>query len=117
MNTTCRIVQALAPSYGDRALSTRLSGHVATCLSCQAEIARYGKLRRHLATLAGETVAAPKPMVATVVAAITSPQPTTLVGHEPGHAAKIMAAGGAVAAAAAGAVALALWRNSRLVVR
>lgn len=117
MNATCRIVQTLAPSYGDRALSTPLHRHVGTCLSCQAEIARYGKLRRQLSALAGQTVAAPEPMVATVAAAIASPQPAVLAGDGPGHTGTIMAAAGAVAAAAAGAVAVALWRNSRLVVR
>jgi len=117
MSATCRIVQTLAPSCGDRALSSRLHRHVSTCLTCQAEIVRYGKLRRQLAALAGQTVAAPKPLVATVAAAIASPQPAVLVVDEPGHAHKIMAATGAVAAAAAGAVAVALWRNSRLAVR
>jgi hypothetical protein len=56
-------------------------------------------------------------MVATVAAAIASPQPALLAVDEPGNAGRIMAAAGAVAAAAAGAVAVALWRNSRLVVR
>jgi anti-sigma factor RsiW len=117
MSVVCRVVQAVAPSQGDGLLSVRLNGHVSTCLACQAEIARYGKLRRQLAALADVMVAAPEPLAAAVAAAIASSPGDLRSAATTGQIGRIAAAGGAVAAAAAGAVAVALWRNSRPVAR
>lgn len=114
MKPTCRVVQVLAPTQG--ALGTRFSGHVSTCLACQAEIARYGRLRRQLAALADVTVAAPYPLATAVAAEIVSSTGERTIAPS-GRLGRILAAGGAVAAAAAGAVVVALWRNSRPAVR
>jgi hypothetical protein len=114
MRPMCRMVQVLAPSEG--ALGAPLVGHVDTCLACQAEIARYGRLRRQLAALADVTVAAPKPLAAAVTAAIASSDAASRAVPTPSQAARVIAAAGAVTAAA-GAVAVALWRHSRPAVR
>jgi anti-sigma factor RsiW len=116
MSATCHLVRFLAPSHGETAFSAQLNRHVGTCLTCQAEIARYGKLRRQLSTLAGVTVAAPRPLTAGVVAAIAPPEQMASTGAA-SHMGRIVAASGAVAAAAVGAVAVVLWRSSRVVVR
>lgn len=98
-------------------LSTMLDNHVNECLSCQAEMARYGKLRRQLAAMADVVVAAPEPLVAAVAAAIASVEtPDDLAGGI-AHPARVVAAAGTVVAAAAGAVAVAVWRHSKLAVR
>jgi hypothetical protein len=116
MSATCHMVRFLAPSHSDTALSGQLNRHVSACLSCQAEIARYGKLRRHLAALSDFTVDAPRPLVATVSAAIAAPDP--IISPEPvSHVGRIVAASSAVAAAAVGAIAVVLWRSSRVAVR
>lgn len=115
MRATCRVVQALAPSQG--VLGARMNRHVDECLACQAEIARYGKLRRQLAALADVTVAAPKPLAAAVAAAIASSEGASRMVRDPSQVGRVIAAAGAVAAAAAGAVAVALWKSSRPAVR
>jgi hypothetical protein len=116
MNTTCRLVQTLAPSHGEGVLSVRLNAHVATCLVCQAEIARYGKLRRQLAALGDVMVAAPETLVAAVATAIATSPGASRLDAVPIPIGRVAAAAGAVVAAA-GAVAVALWRYSRPVVR
>lgn len=117
MSAICRVVQAVAPSRGDGVLSVRLDAHVSTCLACQAEIARYGKLRRQLAALADVMVVAPEPLAAAVAVAITPSQTGLRPDAAPGRVGRIAATAGAVVAAAAGAAAVALWRSSRPAVR
>ena len=117
MKPTCRVVRSIAPSREVASLSKMLDTHVEACLSCQAEIARYGKLRRQLASLSEVVVEAPEPLVAAVTEAIASGEapPDSTSGIE--HPARVAAAAGAVVAAAAGAVAVAVWRHSKVVVR
>ena len=117
MRPACRVVQALAPSQGGGFLSVRLNAHVSTCLACQAEIARYGKLRRQLAALADVMVAAPEPLTAAVATVIASSPDGLRLGTGSGQIGRIAAATGAVVAAAAGAAVVALWRSSRPAVR
>jgi hypothetical protein len=113
MNLSCLVVRSVAPSIGRGMLSKRLDDHVGACLSCQAELARYGKLRRYVAALADVVVAAPASVVPIVAREIVSAEPA--VTTERPYAMRTAAAG-AVAAAAAGAVAVALWRQSRTAV-
>ena len=117
MKPRCRLVRSLAPSREVGALSSMLDGHVASCLSCQAEMARYGKLRRQLASLSEVVVEAPEPLVAAVAAAIASGAADPESASGLAHPARVAAAAGAVVAAAAGAVAVAAWRHSKLAVR
>lgn len=117
MKPTCRMVQSLAPSHEVGSLSKMLDSHVSACLACQAELVRYGKLRRQLAALSDVVVEAPEPLVAAVAEAIASGEadPDSASGIE--HPARVAAAAGAVVAAAAGAVAVAVWRHAKPLVR
>jgi anti-sigma factor RsiW len=113
MKTTCRVVRSLAPSAEVAALAGRIDGHIAFCLSCQAEMARYGKLRRQLASLADVVVEAPEPLAAAVELAISAGGTSPSSAARQSHPARVAAAAGAVIAAAAGAVAVVLWRHSK----
>ena len=113
MKAACLVVRSVAPTTDVAGLSPRLENHVATCLSCQAEMARYGKLRRWLSSLADVVEPAPVPLVAVVEHAIASGDVPTQGEHA--APSRIAAAAGAVVAAAAGAAAVALWRHSRAV--
>jgi anti-sigma factor RsiW len=116
MKTRCRVVRSIAPTTDVAGLSRILETHMSSCLSCQAEMARYGRLQRQLALLADVVVAAPAPLVAEVEEAIASSQASADQSADDSHPARIVAAAGAVVAAAAGAVAVAMWRHSRPVV-
>lgn len=116
MKTSCRVVRSIAPSTDVAGLSRLLENHMNACLSCQAEMARYGKLQRQLASLADVVVPAPAPLVYEVEAAISSALESVDMAGDESHPARIVAAAGAVVAAAAGAVAVAMWRHSRPVI-
>ena len=116
MKGSCRIVRTLAPSASIAGLSGRLDAHVSTCLACQAELARYGRLRRQLSALSDVLDAAPAPLVAAVEYVIAGSGTTTGTGDRSSHPARVAAAAGAVVAAAAGAVAVAVWRHSKAAV-
>lgn len=116
MKTKCAVVRSLAPAGDISALSSRLDRHLGECLSCQAEVARYRKLRRQLASL-GEVVApAPASLVAAVERALATGTDGGAGDAGESHPAHVAAAAGAVVAAAAGAVAVAVWRHSKAVV-
>lgn len=117
MKSKCRVVRTLAPTRDLGALSAMLDRHVNECLNCQAEMARYGKLHRQLASLAEVVVEAPEPLVAAVADAIASSDVPVETDSDSSHAARVAAAAGAVVAAAAGAVAVAVWRHSKVAVR
>ena len=113
MKATCLIAHAVAPTADLAGLSSRLENHVAACLSCQAEMARYSRLRRQLESLVDVVDHAPEPLAAAVEREIASGHPPADTG--PAHRSRIAAAAGAVVAAAAGAAAVAVWRHSRAV--
>ena len=117
MKPMCRVVQAVAPSREFEALNARLDSHVSSCLSCQAEMARYGRLRRQLASLSEVVVEAPEPLAAAVTEAIASGEVPVEQTRALSRPARVAAAASAVAAAAAGAVAVVVWRHSRVAVR
>jgi hypothetical protein len=116
MKANCLLVRSLAPSTEGEPPAGRLGIHVAQCLTCQAELARYNRLRRQLGSLADVVEPAPLPLVHAVEREInaglglSTPEKRS---HQVGRAA---AAGGAVAAAAAGAAAVIAWRHSRAAV-
>ena len=116
MNPMCRAVRMWAPSGGEGVIASRLDAHVRTCLACQAEFARYGKLRRHLAGMAEDVVTAPESLAAAVATAITRSEDSVPRGSE-NSMGRIIAATSAVTAAAAGTIAVILWRHSRPAVR
>jgi hypothetical protein len=107
----CIVVRAVAPSVPADRLSTRLGNHVAGCLTCQAELVRYIRLRRHLAGMANVVEAAPGYLAAEVITAVGrgSAPPRSGLLHPAGAA----AAAGAVIAAAAGTVVVAWLRRAR----
>ena len=115
MKAACLVVRSLAPSTDGAPPAGRLRIHVAQCLSCQAELARYNRLRRQLGSLAEVVEPAPAPLIAAVERKIDmGSEPSTPPRRSPqvGRA----AAGGAVAAAAAGAAAVIVWRHSKAAV-
>jgi len=113
MRSTCLVLRSLAPSADVFALSRRLDTHVGECLSCQAEMARYGRLGRELASLAAVVVPAPVTLVTAVEQVIAPADGPAAPSSATSHPARVVAAGGAVVAAAAGAVAVVVWRHSK----
>ncbi len=78
-------------------------GHVECCLSCQAELARYHKLLRHLHQLRTCEVALPEGVVAEVLSALEkaaarSAVRSVLTGRRVAYGGAVVAAGGAAAA-------------------
>ena len=113
MKAACRVVRSLATSTEGIPPAGRLRSHVAQCLPCQAELARYSRLRRQLRSLV-EVVEQAPPLLAAAVdleigrgAALDSPS------RRGAQVGRVAAAGGAVAAAAAGAAAVIVWRHSK----
>lgn len=108
---SCRVIRRLGLGAGNGdVLPGPLAGHAAACLRCQAELARYRRLKRELAGLATETMQAPQRVMAEVDALIESrPLP-----HPQGSSAKTAATLAGAAAAAAGVIAVAMWRRSRV---
>ena len=112
MSATCRIVSTRLPLAGAEAsFGSSIDAHVGECLTCQAEIARYRKLSRALSGLAGELVEAPDGFAARVEFALDRDEPVVATG--PRRVGKVATATGAIAATAAGVVAIALWRRAK----
>lgn len=84
---------------------TGSDAHIAQCLICQAESAKYRTLVRTLASLRHQVMTAPDGLVQAVISELGR-APTTARRFKPGQAA---AAG--VAVAVAGAIAVAGWRR------
>lgn len=106
MKPACMFVRSLAPSVAESALPDRLDRHTANCLACQAELARYSKLRRRLAAMAMVVEPAPQTLAAEVAVSIQDPRDLPGRSSRRRHLARAAAAAGAVAAATAGAVAV-----------
>ncbi len=109
MSVSCKIVSARLPSLDPaEPAGGSLTSHMARCLACQAEAARYRKLARALGRLGDDVVEAPSGLAAAVEFAIDRVAPTTPVRR----VGKVVTATGAIAATA-GVVALAVWRRTR----
>ena len=115
MRATCRVVAMRLPGVDDATeLGPRLSGHVATCLQCQAEAARYRSLHRRLGALENTTYPAPDGFVRSVMRRLSEPiaaaVPTRRRHLVPSRATIAAAATGAAVVATAGTVAVVLRR-------
>lgn len=111
MSAPCAVVSRRLPLVGDEgSLPPGLDRHVAKCLTCQAETARYRKLGRALGALASTVEPAPPGMVGAVRRVL---EREALGMPVSSRSDRITAAAGAVAATAAGVVAVALWRRAR----
>lgn len=108
---TCRMVKAFGPAAGKAAaMRGPLATHAATCLRCQADLARYRRLRRELGRLTQRIDPAPVPIAARVERAIwAQPPPAT----RPRRSARLAATIAATSAAAAGTAVFSLWRRTR----
>ena len=108
MSTTCTIVRLRLPgvdSVDD--LGERLAGHVETCLTCQAEAARYRTLRQRLSGLSKATLRAPSALVPSVVYRIENPNSDEVSDRSVvirRAAIAVSAAAGAAVAATAGTI-------------
>jgi hypothetical protein len=73
MSVACTIARMRLPSHGGDVLSGRLGEHVASCLVCQADQARYRTMQRWLGDLRYRTELAPLHLAPAVTATITRP--------------------------------------------
>ena len=115
MSPTCRVVAIRLPGVdGVDDLGPRLSGHVTTCLRCQAEAARYRSLHRRLGALEETTHPAPEGFVAAVIRRLADPvaalKPRRRRHLVPSRATIAAAATGAAVVATAGTLAVVLRR-------
>lgn len=116
MKAACVLVRSLAPSREVVQPDGRPRGHVARCLACQAELARYNRLRRQLGSLADVIEPAPLLLGRAIEYEIDSAAEQVISLRRNTQVGRAAAAGGAVAAAAAGAAAVIVWRHSRAAV-
>jgi hypothetical protein len=96
---------------GIEGLGPRMADHVATCLSCQAEAARYRSLRRRLGELDRVTYTVPDSFTNVVMSRLADPVGTVRSGGRrlvPSPA--LVAATAAAAVATAGTVVVLLRR-------
>ncbi|MCP3976605.1 MAG: hypothetical protein GY720_19135 [bacterium] len=107
----CKAVKSLGPNLAEASiLPGPLAHHAATCLRCQAEVARFRRLRRELSSLADHIEPAPSTLVERVEQAIWADAAPIGAQH---HGAKVVATIAGATAAAASVVAVALWRRAR----
>ncbi len=115
MSPTCRFVAIRLPGVdGVEDFGPRLSGHVTTCLRCQAEAARYKSLHHRLGALEETAYPAPRGFVASVMRHLADPvaalKPRFRHRLVPSRATIAAAATGAAVVATAGTVAVVLRR-------
>jgi len=109
MSATCRMARLRMPMMdGVDSLPGPFSRHVSSCLPCQAEQARYRRIRRGLADLASDRIDAPPTLATGVDAAMTA-----LGAHHHRHRAGRVAAAAGAAVAAAGTVVVVRWLRAR----
>jgi hypothetical protein len=110
-NLKCRAVKGLGP---DLVVASRLPAplahHASSCLRCQAEVARYRRLRRELGALS-ELERAPHTLLGRVEQNVWA-EAAEAAGN--GRSARV-AATVAGATAAASVMAVAMWRRARTV--
>lgn len=92
-------------------LSSSLARHTASCLRCQAHIARHRRLQRELSGLAALTERAPASLLPRVEHSLSVDAP---VAPGQSRTRRALAAVAGASAAAASVVAVALWRRTRL---
>jgi hypothetical protein len=90
----------------------RATAHVAECLRCQAEVAAYRRLLRHLKSMRHQGVAPPAGSLPAVLAALEVAAEQSV--HSSTWAVRAAYVGGiTVATAAAGAAGVMVWMNRR----
>jgi hypothetical protein len=111
----CRNVADTIPQIAaaDTGVDPRASAHVAECIRCQAEVAAYHRLLRHLRSMRHEGVVPPAGNLSAVLAAIEVAAAEQSV-HSTTWAVRAAYVGGiTVATAAAGAAGVMVWMNRR----
>ena len=110
----CRLAAPYLPSIaaGEDGASVRARDHIQGCLRCQAEVAAYRRVLRHLRGLRHDEVPSPPGALAAVLVALEAAE---LGEHAGAHRALRMAyvGGITVATAAAGAAGVLVWMNRR----
>jgi hypothetical protein len=107
----CSTVKGLGPAAAYvGALPGPLATHIASCLRCQADQARYRRLRRELSRLAQRSDVAPVSVVPSVEHAISV---RLALAARPRHNARLAATIAGATAAAASTVVFAVWRRTR----
>lgn len=103
----CESVERFLPAYvaGEETLDSRTLTHVAECLRCQAEIARYRRMLRTLHGLRLDREVAPPNLLSSVMSRLDQ-APGTGRG-------RVVVAGVASAAGAVAATAIIVWLGRR----
>jgi anti-sigma factor RsiW len=99
----CDTVAGFLPAYvaGEEALDPRTLAHVAECIRCQAEIARYRRMLRTLHALKLEREPPPQSVVGSIAVGLDQPAGA--------GRAWVLVAGLATAAGAMGAAGVLIW--------
>jgi hypothetical protein len=111
----CRQAAAWLPAVAaaEAGVDDRCAGHVAQCLRCQAEIAAYRRILRHLRALRNDDVRPPAGALAAVLAALEAAAVDEPAGSA-NRALRVAYVGGiTVATAAAGAAGVLVWMSRR----
>jgi hypothetical protein len=111
----CRSAAETIPQIAARepGVDQRAAAHVAECLRCQAEVAAYRRLLRHLRSMRHEGVVPPVGSLSAVLAALEVAAGEQSV-HSTTWAIRAACVGGiTVATAAAGAAGVLVWMNRR----
>jgi hypothetical protein len=103
----CETVERFLPAYvaGEETLDAPTLAHVAECLRCQAEIARYRRMLRTLHGLRLDREVAPANLLSSVLSRLDQPQGT--------GRGRVVVAGVASAAGALAATAIIVWIGRR----
>jgi hypothetical protein len=111
----CRAVAEVIPQFaaGDAEVDERAAGHIEACLRCQAEVAAYRRILRHLHSLHDEGIPPPVGSLAALLAALDA------AGEQRAGSAtwaiRAATVGGiTVVTAAAGAAGVLVWMRRRL---
>lgn len=111
----CRQVAERLPGLaaGEATIDERLGRHVAQCLRCQAEVAAYRRILRHLRSLRDDETSVPPGAITDVLEAIAAAGLAESASST-GRMLRAACVGGlTVATAAAGAAGVLVWMSRR----
>jgi hypothetical protein len=115
----CRQAAAYLPvvaagEAGDDGASARAVEHIGSCLRCQAEVAAYRRILRHLRALRHDEVPSPPGALAAVLAALEAAEGGLGEQSASSRALRVAYVGGiTMATAAAGAAGVLVWLSRR----
>ena len=111
----CRQVAEQLPGLaaGEPAIDERLSRHVAQCLRCQAEMAAYRRILRHLRSLRHDESSTPPGAIADVLEALAAASLAESAASTNRMLRAAYVGGITVATAAAGAAGVLVWISRR----